>query len=70
MATLVGNHMESHGTKFIWQSVPQAIERRSDGKLLVTYTRHSDGIVNSDVYDTVLYAVGKRAFSMRTTCTG
>jgi len=52
----IGNYMQKQGTKIIMGVTPASIEKMPDGKLNVTF---SDG--NSDVFDTVLAAVGRTA---------
>jgi thioredoxin reductase (NADPH) len=56
IADKIGAHMEDHGVKFKNGVVPSKLEKASDGKITVTF---SDG--SSDVYDTVLTAIGRRA---------
>jgi len=52
----IADYMQSHGINIIRGVTPQSIVKQPDGKLLVTM---SDG--NSDVFDTVLCAVGRTA---------
>eukprot|EP00616_Rhizochromulina_sp_CCMP1243_P015990 CAMPEP_0118967484 /NCGR_PEP_ID=MMETSP1173-20130426/4858_1 /TAXON_ID=1034831 /ORGANISM="Rhizochromulina marina cf, Strain CCMP1243" /LENGTH=640 /DNA_ID=CAMNT_0006916455 /DNA_START=61 /DNA_END=1983 /DNA_ORIENTATION=- len=52
----IGAYMQKQGTKIVMGVTPSSIEKMPDGKLRVTY---SDG--NSDVFDTVLAAVGRTA---------
>ena len=59
IANMIAANMEAHGTKFIKPATPSKIERQEDGKLKVTWTQ--DGAEHSDVFDTVLAAVGRRA---------
>ena len=63
MAKLVTDYMENHGTKFLKKCHPQKIEKLSDGKLEVFYTDKS-GNTCSDIYDTVLMAVGMYSYSL------
>lgn len=60
MANLIGEHMESSGIKFIRHSVPKRIEKMHDGKLEVTYDNYEWGEEHSDVYDTVVMAIGEK----------
>ena len=60
MGDLVQKHMERHGVRFLERSLPTSIEKLADGKLRVQW------LVNSvtkkeDVFDTVLFATGRRA---------
>ena len=57
MATKIGDFMEAHGTKFIRGTVPDKLEKTADGRIKVTF----NGGASSDVYDTVLAAIGRRA---------
>lgn len=58
MATMVGDAMAEKGVKFIHKTIPQSVEKQDDGRLLVKY-RSNDGTEGSDVYDTVLFAIGR-----------
>jgi pyruvate/2-oxoglutarate dehydrogenase complex dihydrolipoamide dehydrogenase (E3) component len=57
MAKLVSDYMENHGTKFLRKCRPQNIEKLNDGKLKVSY-KDKNGNDCSEIYDTVLMAVG------------
>uniref|UniRef100_A0A7S2WBE6 Thioredoxin reductase n=2 Tax=Mucochytrium quahogii TaxID=96639 RepID=A0A7S2WBE6_9STRA len=56
MADMVGDAMQKTGTKFIRSAVPTSLEKTSDGRIKVTW-----GDNESDVYDTVLAAIGRSA---------
>jgi len=56
MAGQIGEYMEKEGTKFIRGVVPTKMEKTSDGRIQVTF-----GDNQTDVYDTVLAAVGRYA---------
>ena len=60
MASFVGEHMESQGINFIRSSVPKRVERMNDGKLEVIYDSYEWGEEHSDVFDTVILAVGMK----------
>lgn len=60
MATMVGDAMVEKGVKFLHKTQPQSVEKQADGRLLVKY-RSDDGTEGSDVYDTVLFAIGRTA---------
>ena len=62
MANLVGDHMQEHGIKFIRNSIPKRVEKLKDGRLEVIYDSYEWGEEHSDVYDTVVMAVGKMLF--------
>ena len=62
MANLVGEEMKTKGVHFIHQAKPKAVEKQEDGKLLVHWV-DKDGQVHQDVYDTVLFAIGRQALT-------
>jgi hypothetical protein len=37
MATKIGEDMESIGVNFIWEAVPEKVEKLENGKLKVSY---------------------------------
>ena len=57
MAKLVTENMERHGTKFLLNTMPEKFER-SGRRVKVTW-RGSDTGSNSDIFDTVLMAIGR-----------
>ncbi|XP_053678811.1 thioredoxin reductase 1, mitochondrial isoform X2 [Anopheles nili] len=60
MATLVGDSMVEKGIKFHHHTRPLAVEKQTDGRLLVRY--ETDGAAAAeDVFDTVLFAIGRQA---------
>lgn len=59
MAEKIGEHMEEMGIKFIRKAVPTKITVNSQGKRVVTYSQGDDEA--EDIYDTVLFAVGRTA---------
>lgn len=54
MAEMVANETETKGVKYI-KSNPTSVEKLSNGRLLVRYEH------GSDEFDTVLFAVGRKA---------
>ncbi|XP_053972105.1 thioredoxin reductase 2, mitochondrial isoform X2 [Hylaeus volcanicus] len=62
MANIVAQEMERRGVHFIYQAKPAKIEKQSDGRLLVHWV-NKDGQVHKDVYDTVLFAIGRKALT-------
>lgn len=54
MANRVGDYMESHGTKFIRGKEIEKLEKTPEGRILATWTGGE-----SDVFDTVLTAIGR-----------
>lgn len=62
MADLVAGAIAEKGVKFLNKCVPDAVEKTEDGRLLVRHT-NSDGTQGSDTYDTVLFAIGRKALT-------
>ena len=60
MAEMVAAASAEKGVKFINKTVPSAVEKTEDGRLLVRYS-NTEGQQGSDVYDTVLFAIGRKA---------
>jgi len=60
MAQKIGKEMERRGTKFVRPAVPTKIEETEDGKKKVTWNHSLEGEA-SDVYDTVIFAIGRTA---------
>ncbi|EDX00106.1 thioredoxin reductase 2, mitochondrial [Drosophila yakuba] len=60
MSELLAAMMTERGIPFLGTTIPKAVERQADGRLLVRYhntTTQKDG---SDVFDTVLWAIGRK----------
>ncbi|XP_020281799.1 thioredoxin reductase 2, mitochondrial isoform X2 [Pseudomyrmex gracilis] len=62
MAELVAKEMEQRGVHFIYQAKPKKVAKQDDGRLLVDWV-DKDGQVHQDVYDTILFAIGRRALT-------
>lgn len=60
MAQMVADAATEKGVKFEYKCQPKSIEKTSDNRLLVKYA-FDDGREVSDVFDTVLFAVGRKA---------
>ena len=60
MGDLIQRDMENRGIHFIERSLPDRVEKQSDGKLRVDWTVNNV-TKKSDVFDTVLFATGRRA---------
>nr|AAK93067.1 GM14215p [Drosophila melanogaster] len=60
MAELVAASMEERGIPFLRKTVPLSVEKQDDGKLLVKYKNVETGEESEDVYDTVLWAIGRK----------
>ncbi|XP_044261569.1 thioredoxin reductase 2, mitochondrial isoform X1 [Tribolium madens] len=62
MAKLIASAMEEKGVKFLHKCLPKSVEKRADNKLVVKWTNES-GQEFEDVFDTVLFAIGRRALT-------
>jgi len=60
MADMVANSMVEKGVNFIFKAIPTSVEKQADGKLLVNY-RSDDGTTGTELCDTILFAIGRRA---------
>ena len=58
MAGIVVDAMKYHGTKFLEKCLPKSVNRQ-DGRLVVEYESISDGRTYTEIYDTVMTAIGK-----------
>ncbi|XP_077776797.1 thioredoxin reductase 2, mitochondrial [Podarcis muralis] len=59
MATLVADHMEGHGTRFLKKCSPTKVKKAENGRLRVTWKYLDSGKEKSDEFDTVMWAVGR-----------
>ncbi|XP_021269010.1 thioredoxin reductase 2, mitochondrial isoform X2 [Numida meleagris] len=59
MASLVTEHMESYGTKFLKKCVPMKVEKLENSRLQVTWKNTDLGTEETDSFDTVMWAVGR-----------
>lgn len=63
MARLVASEMEQRGVKFLHKCVPKFVEKQEDGRIVVHWVNLDSNADFSDVFDTVLFAVGRRALT-------
>ncbi|KAG8455938.1 hypothetical protein GDO86_001945 [Hymenochirus boettgeri] len=61
MAFLVTDYMEVYGTNFMWKCSPSSVEKLENGRLQVTWENSESGKMEMDVFDTVMWAVGRSA---------
>jgi len=61
MAHLVKESMIEAGVKFLSKCIPNSVEKTEDNRLLVKWSNTENGTTFSDVFDTVLFAVGRKA---------
>ncbi|NXL97225.1 TRXR2 reductase, partial [Tyrannus savana] len=59
MASLVTEHMESYGTKFLKRCFPTKVEKLESNRLQVTWKNADLGTEETDSFDTVMWAVGR-----------
>jgi len=62
MADIIADAMVQRGIKFLHKCQPVSIEKQADGKLLARW-RNEAGQEFSETYDTVLFAIGRRALT-------
>nr|ALJ76682.1 thioredoxin reductase 1 [Epicauta chinensis] len=62
MANTVAASMEERGVKFLHRCIPTSVEKQADGKLLVKW-QDENKQEYSDIYDTILFAIGRRALT-------
>ncbi|KMZ01187.1 thioredoxin reductase 2, mitochondrial [Drosophila simulans] len=60
MSELLAAMMTERGIPFLGTTIPKAVERQADGRLLVRYRNTSTQMDGSDVFDTVLWAIGRK----------
>ncbi|KAK7871004.1 hypothetical protein R5R35_012198 [Gryllus longicercus] len=63
IAQLLCGEMEERGVKFLHKCIPTRVEKLENGQLKVTWSNVKDSSLQSDVFDTVLFAVGRRALT-------
>ncbi|XP_048199459.1 thioredoxin reductase 2, mitochondrial isoform X3 [Perognathus longimembris pacificus] len=59
MASLVTEHMESHGTRFLKGCVPSRVQRLPDGQLQATWEDRASGKEGVGTFNTILWAIGR-----------
>ncbi|NWV57617.1 TRXR2 reductase, partial [Daphoenositta chrysoptera] len=59
MASLVTEHMESYGTKFLKRCLPTKVEKLKSNRLQVTWKNADLNREENDSFDTVMWAVGR-----------
>lgn len=59
MAQLVTDYMENHGTRFLKRCVPVRIDKEDSGLLHVTWKETETGESHQEIFETVLFAIGK-----------
>ncbi|XP_011168538.1 thioredoxin reductase 1, mitochondrial isoform X3 [Solenopsis invicta] len=62
MAQHITEEMQQRGVNFIYEAKLKKVSKREDGRLLTDWV-DKDGNVHQDVYDTVLFAIGRRSLT-------
>lgn len=62
MANTVADAMQDRGINFLFRCIPRSVEKQPDGRLKVSWVNDKNEEFN-DVYDTILFAVGRRALT-------
>jgi len=62
MAQIITASMQEKGVKFLFKCLPQSVEKQTDGKLLVKW-KNNEGEEFTDTFDTILFAIGRRALT-------
>eukprot|EP01012_Entosiphon_sulcatum_P035670 TRINITY_DN452_c0_g1_i1.p1 TRINITY_DN452_c0_g1~~TRINITY_DN452_c0_g1_i1.p1 ORF type:complete len:765 (+),score=107.99 TRINITY_DN452_c0_g1_i1:1538-3832(+) len=60
MASTIVDFMKGHGTQFLNKTVPIKVELAPNGRKLVHFRNVDDNSVGSELFDTVLLAVGRK----------
>lgn len=60
MANIVADSMVERGIPFLHKTIPKSVEKTPEGRLLVKYINTETQEEGSDVYDTVLWAIGRK----------
>lgn len=60
MANIVADSMVERGIPFLFKTIPKSVEKQADGRLLVKWINTETQEEGSDVFDTVLFAVGRK----------
>lgn len=63
MAGRISEYMGTMGTKFIRNATPSKLEKSESGKIKVTWEQGAKKEVKTDEFDTVLFAIGRYAFT-------
>lgn len=63
MGDLVAASLQEKGVKFLNKCLMKSIDKQADGKLLISWTSSETNETFSDTYDTVLFAMGRRALT-------
>ncbi|XP_011060402.1 PREDICTED: thioredoxin reductase 2, mitochondrial isoform X1 [Acromyrmex echinatior] len=62
MAIHVAEEMQQRGVKFNYEAKLKKVSKQEDGRLLADWI-DKDGQIHQDVYDTILFAIGRRSLT-------
>lgn len=62
MANIIHDAMVQKGVKFLHKCLPVRVDKNEDGTLLVTW-KNQNGEEFKDVFDTILFAIGRKALT-------
>ncbi|XP_011868712.1 PREDICTED: thioredoxin reductase 2, mitochondrial isoform X1 [Vollenhovia emeryi] len=62
MAEHVAEEMQQRGVNFVYEAKLKKVAKQEDGRLLADWV-DKDGQIHQDVYDTVLFAIGRRSLT-------
>jgi len=60
MANIVADSMKERGIAFLTTTIPTAIDKTPEGRLRVKFINTTTNEEGSDIYDTVLWAIGRK----------
>ncbi|XP_055389510.1 thioredoxin reductase 1, mitochondrial isoform X2 [Condylostylus longicornis] len=60
MANIVADSMVEKGINFIHKAIVTSVEKQKDGRLLISWKNTETNETGSEIYDTVLFAVGRK----------
>ncbi|XP_070510674.1 thioredoxin reductase 1 isoform X1 [Cardiocondyla obscurior] len=62
MSEHIAEEMQQRGVRFVYEAKVKKIVKQEDGRLLTDWV-DKDGEIHQDVYDTVLFAIGRRSLT-------
>ncbi|KAK8805859.1 hypothetical protein WA158_002515 [Blastocystis sp. Blastoise] len=68
MAEHVQEHMSRLGVKFLQPAIPTSIDKINDKEYMVKYTDTDSNITKGEVYNTVMFAIGRNAATQSLHC--
>lgn len=62
MANIITDCLQERGVNFLFKCLPESVEKLENDQLLITWI-NEEGEEFSDIFDTVLFAIGRRALT-------